>query len=166
MNALAQAETAVPLLAGLAWACIQDLRERRISNAANFSLSVCGIGAACIVGGAGSALLALIGAALGLGLGGAAYRLRWLGGGDAKMLAAVGAWTGPAMLVLAALFTALAGGVLAIIVLLAAGKERRAMRAPKETRPRSLQVPYGIAIATGTIAALFLALEPARRPTW
>src|SRR3546814_1397676 len=56
-------------------------------------------------------------AAIVLGLGILAFARGWFGGGDVKMLAAVSLWAGPAHLSLLLLVTALAGGLLSLIIL-------------------------------------------------
>jgi prepilin peptidase CpaA len=87
------------------------------------------------------------------------FALRWVGGGDAKLLAAAGLWMGwPAVLTYLTA-GALVGGGLAIILL--------SIRSPR-LRPLALLgppwmarlsdpgegVPYGIAIAAGALIAL------------
>jgi len=54
------------------------------------------------------------------------FALRGIGGGDVKLLAAIGAWLGPVPTIWVALFTALAGGVLAILVSAYHGYTRQA----------------------------------------
>ena len=49
------------------------------------------------------------------------FALRGMGAGDVKLLATVGAWLGPAQVVVVALATSIAGGVLAIVVALLHG---------------------------------------------
>ncbi len=82
-----------------------------------------------------------------------------LGGGDAKLIAAAAVWTGIGAFGAFAFWTSLAGGVLALTLLLA-----RAMIAPDQTRPTFLNrlltrrggIPYGVAIAVGGLAVLHL----------
>ena len=94
-------------------------------------------------------------AALAVGI--ALFALRVMGGGDAKLAAACLLWLGPAALPSFMLWTALAGGALAVSLLLA----RRAP-APFAARgphwvgrllSRDADVPYGIAIAVGALVA-------------
>jgi prepilin peptidase CpaA len=95
-------------------------------------------------------------AALVLGMG--MFALRWIGGGDAKLFAAAALWLGWTAAPTFLLATALAGGGLALTLL--------ALRAPA-WRPYLLlgprwmsrlaepqeDVPYGVAIAVGALAA-------------
>src|SRR5690606_32818626 len=103
----------------------------------------------------------------------AAFALRGLGGGDVKLLAAVGAFLGPERLVTALLAGGVAGGVLALAVALRRGVllpallgtgnvlahwltlgragERRTLASPG-----AITVPYGVAIAVGAVTGWFL----------
>jgi prepilin peptidase CpaA len=76
----------------------------------------------------------------------------WLGGGDVKLLAAAACWTGWALVLPLIVYTALAGGILALILMAA----RRILRNHAATSTwipslfgESSNVPYGAAIATG-----------------
>lgn len=85
------------------------------------------------------------------------FQVNVFGGGDAKLIAAAAVWTGFAAFAEFALWTALAGGVLAILLIMA-----RWWFKPSDTRPafvnRLLKVrggaPYGVAIMTGGLMAL------------
>lgn len=118
---------------------------------------------------AGVALHAGVGAAA-LVLGMILFALRWLGGGDAKLLAAAALWLGwPAVSTLV-LVTAIAGGALSLgLVMLRSAQFRPfvLMGPPWFVRlaePRE-GVPYGLAICLGALAALprspFMAALPA-----
>jgi prepilin peptidase CpaA len=87
------------------------------------------------------------------------FALRWVGGGDAKLLAAVGLWVGwPGVLTLL-LGAAIAGGALAALLILA---RSAVLRPVMLSGPRWVAklaepgegVPYGVAIAAGTLWAL------------
>jgi prepilin peptidase CpaA len=103
-------------------------------------------------------------AAVGLGLlvgagallvGMALFALGWIGGGDAKLMAACGAWLGVAAFLPFLTVTAVAGGALALLLLYArklrdwtpAGAPAwlRRLLTPGES------VPYGVAIAAGAL---------------
>lgn len=82
----------------------------------------------------------------------------WMGGGDAKLLAVSALWLGPAATPAFVLLTAMAGGLLSLVLITcrALGPHRftatsiAALRAPMD------RVPYGIAIAAGAIAVVVL----------
>jgi prepilin peptidase CpaA len=108
-------------------ACVWDLRTRRIPNALTFGSAAAALVAAAVAGGATGFLWALAGWGLGLLLFFPMFALRGMGAGDVKLLAALGAWLGPEPIVWVALYTAIAGGVLAIVVALAHGYMRHAL---------------------------------------
>lgn len=84
-----------PLLALLFWAAVQDVRTRRIRNWLTLSLAVCGLAQSFApnptVGPFDSGLGLLTGFALTVPL----FAIGALGGGDVKLMAAIGAWLGP-----------------------------------------------------------------------
>ena len=82
-----------------------------------------------------------------LALGTLAFAAGWLGGGDVKLLAAVALWLDlrAAVGLVAAVF--IAGGVVAIVYIVA----RRAVRAARPSTSRHGKVPYGVAVVTGAI---------------
>ena len=126
MNELLTLKTAVVIGVGLA-ACVTDLRSRRIPNVLTF-----GATGAALIYGATSGWSGLGSAALGWLIGAAAFiipfALRGLGGGDVKLLAAIGAWLGPQGAIWLALYTGVAGGVMSIVVALASGYLKQAVR--------------------------------------
>ena len=97
-------------------ACIPDLRTRRIPNALTLGAAIVALAFHAATNGlAGLATSAggwLLGAALFFPI----FALRGMGGGDVKLLAAVGAWLGPAQVIWVALITSVAGGVLGLVV--------------------------------------------------
>ena len=113
-------KSAVVVAVGLV-ACVTDLRSRRIPNVLTFGAAAAALTYSAIVGGwsgVGSAALGwLIGAVAFM----IPFALGGLGAGDVKLLAAMGAWLGPLGAVWLALYTGIAGGVMALIVAFAAG---------------------------------------------
>ena len=156
------AGTAFTLL--LAYACLSDLRTRRIPNELVLSLAVTGlaysIGSSTpqqgVVSGVGAMLVGLL---FWLPF----WLLGWLGAGDVKLFAGAAAWLGPWGAVQAAGLGALAGAVLTMAWLgwsrgirVALEKSLVAMIHPKvlaspsaTTNDRRRLVPYGIALAIG-----------------
>lgn len=108
-------------------ACGFDLRTRRIPNTLTLGAALLALSVHTAIGGLGGFFTALAGWATGLAVFLPFYLLRGLGAGDVKLLAAVGAWLGPAMALWTALCGALAGGLLALVVALAHGYARRAL---------------------------------------
>lgn len=95
--------------------------------------------------------LAATGVMFALGL--LAFARGWMGGGDVKLWTAIAAWTGLPGLGLQLVATALAGGVLALILIAARhGLARAGIAANRVPRLLHLDapLPYGVAIAAGT----------------
>lgn len=145
----------LPLFLGAA--AFWDLRWRSIPNPLTGAMALVGIGV-CLAGGG----VTTVGAALWAGFASLAIGVllqfgRLLGGGDAKLFAALGVWLGPGRTVDAALATAIAGGVLALFYL----RRVRTPDAVADLSPTLLarlqlddgpdfgRVPYGVAIAAG-----------------
>lgn len=158
------------LAAGLLAATVIDLRSRRIPNALTAGMG--GIGIALAAGGVSgiSTGASLAGFVFGLLLMLPGYSLGATGAGDVKLMAAVGAILGPALVLSAFLCTSLAGGVLALAV--AARRRRLAATlvqtgrlvaapgdAPKEIRAAggASRFAYGPAIAAGSLFAVLIA---------
>ena len=113
--------------AGIALAaCVTDLRTRRVPNV----LTLGAAGAAMAYHAATNGSYGLLAAVLGWGVGLLVFlplfALRGIGGGDVKLLAALGAWLGPSMVLWVAAFAALAGGVFALVVSAMHGYTRQA----------------------------------------
>jgi len=86
------------------------------------------------------------------------FSMNLLGGGDAKLLAAVGLWTGWLALPVYLLWAAIMGGILALTLImfrktpLIAGMEATPWIA--RLHDKQAGIPYGIALAAGALIAL------------
>ncbi len=89
-----------PLICLLALAAVIDARQRRIPNWLTFGLLLAGLGRALAFGGGGSFGHAVLGMLAGAALPLVLYAISALGGGDVKLLAAIGAWVGAGPVVL------------------------------------------------------------------
>lgn len=150
------------LLTALVTALIVDLRERRIpawitwpTAAVGLLLSGCwwGLGADWTLPGLRSSLLGGGGAFLCFEI---FYRLGWMGGGDSRLLGAVGTLVGYPSIVLVVFCVAFAGGAQGVLALLAQTNPGRALcrrlgMKGTEKRDFAKTVPYGVAIVAGTI---------------
>jgi prepilin peptidase CpaA len=85
----------VPLVALLCWAAIGDLRARVIRNWLTLSLMLSGLVQSFLPGATVSPGNAFLGLLVGLGLLILPFAIGAIGGGDVKLLAAIGAWVGP-----------------------------------------------------------------------
>jgi prepilin peptidase CpaA len=106
------------LAAATGLAAVIDLRTRRIPNALTGSLAVVGLGLAAAQLGTVGIGGAIIGGLLGFAFMLPGNMFGATGAGDVKLFAAAGALLGPASTVRAFVFTAIVGGVLALIVAL------------------------------------------------
>jgi len=98
--------------------CLHDLRSRRIPNYLTFGSAALAIVYGVVSAGWSGLGMALAGWMVGVLLFIPFFLLRGMGGGDVKLLAALGAWLGPASLLSLTFYTAIAGGVMALIVIL------------------------------------------------
>ena len=173
------APPAVPQLASIivaALACITDLTSRRVPN----TLTLSGAAGAFVfflatTGWHGLAWSAG-GWAVGLVMFLPLFLLGGLGGGDIKLVAALGAWVGPSSAAWLALYAAVAGGPLAVVMALSRGYLKRAfgniwgllgywrlagvrphpgltLDSAASNVPR---LPYAIPIAAGLVLTLWL----------
>jgi len=90
------------------------------------------------------------------------FALGWVGGGDAKLMAAATLWVGLKGLVAYAVFTGLAGGALALALLGLRSAWLRPLTTAGPAWTRRLATPgeaapYGVAIALGALAAFSIA---------
>ena len=97
-------------------ACVTDLRTRRIPNVLTFGAALGGLLFQFATGGVGALSTAALGWLLGAAVFLLPFALGGLSGGDVKLLAALGAWLGPADALWLVLYTGIAGGVMAIVV--------------------------------------------------
>lgn len=156
----------------VAAAAINDLASRRIPNRLLLAGALGALVLHLLSPQPLRALLAWLGgAAVGLLVFLPFYLVRGMAAGDVKMMAAVGAFTGPAEALHIAILAWCAGGVMAIAIIVCKGRLRLAMsnlwailrpvllRLPVVAEggtPRSSagSMPYGLAIAAGTVAVL------------
>jgi prepilin peptidase CpaA len=157
------------LVAGLVAATVIDIRTRRIPNGLTATMAGLGFAMALTQISAISPASAALGFVLGLALMLPGYSLGATGAGDVKLMGAVGAIVGPHVVVTAFLATAIAGGILALVVAMRRGRlattlERtgKLVKAPTEAR-RTLQshthasrFAYGPAIAVGSLVAILI----------
>lgn len=115
----------------------------------------------------------LLGSVVGLLIFFVAYWVGGMGGGEVKLMAAVGAIMGFPFIVGATVWSGLVGAAMAMWVLVWRGQLlgglRRSARYALSLRPAQLpaedplkvKIPYGVAIAFGTLWAWFLTVLPA-----
>ena len=157
-----------------ATACWCDLRTRHIPNLLTFGGAALGILYALVAHGASGAATGLGGWLAGVAVFLPFFLLGGMGAGDVKLVACFGAWLGPRAAIWVALYSAIAGGVMAVVLALATGYLRQAVRNiwllmahwralgftphPELTLERSggVRLPYALPIAAGALAAIWL----------
>jgi prepilin peptidase CpaA len=105
-----------------------DLRSRRVPNALTVGIAVVGLALSAAHVSDVSLLAALGGLAIGCALMLPGHVLGGMGAGDVKLFAALGTMLGPTRIVMAFLYTAIAGGILAVSV----ARRRRTLGATLE----------------------------------
>jgi prepilin peptidase CpaA len=160
-------------------AAVFDYRQRRIPNWLVLAGLLCGIALnTFLLYDNPSAATGLVYALEGLGLAFAVYfplyLLRGMGAGDVKLMAAVGAIVGPVLWLWVLFFTAVLGGITAVIVVLSKGRVHHTLQnlwmilvsiryrqAPYATNPeldvgtdQGVRLPHGVIIAVGAIGFL------------
>jgi prepilin peptidase CpaA len=152
------------VLAACSVAVLTDLRTRRIPNFLTVTLALAALALQATHGwvafGGALAILVVV-----LALGSVAFGHHWLGGGDVKLLAAGAAALGFPDAVPFLIYTALGGGVLALVVAVATGRLVPVLRSVASMlRPfayrgtvaappaHPIVLPYAVAIACGAVA--------------
>jgi prepilin peptidase CpaA len=162
----AQILAGMVLLAFLAG--VTDLLRRRIPNWLTVPALAVGVAANTFFGGWSGLKTSLLGALVGLGLLLPFVLLRSLGAGDWKLAGALGAFTGPALLVDLLLLSVFVAGMMAVMLIIYKGRVREALRnighilislvtfqlpghRVSLDNPDSLKVPYGVALALSVL---------------
>ncbi len=160
------------LLVTVVLAALSDVRERRIPNWISVSGLFLALAVRALPGGpelmpglTGFGLAALCTVPM--------FAFGVMGGGDTKLLMAVGGFLGPVGFLAAFLYAALVGGVMAFwnahrtdslralvqrtiaFVITTASLGRRGIAA-SVSAPGAVTIPYGVAIALGAVAAQYL----------
>lgn len=141
-----------PLIAGLICAATIDMRSRRIPNWLTLPMLAAGLAGAALGHLPVSAGQAWAGAGLGFGLAFVMFVLGAMGGGDVKLMAAIGAWVGGPKVLLIFAAAAVVGMVIVICQQMARGKlgelfHRSAALAVRAAATRDLSVPEGLGLS-------------------
>jgi prepilin peptidase CpaA len=163
-----QAHLLLPLAIAL-WIAWGDLRTYRIPNYLTLGTALAGLAFQAYCHGLNGLGSGFMGLGLGFFLLFPVYLLGGMGAGDVKALAALGTWLGPGLTLTLFFYMALAGGCLALAVLLYKGILWAKLRqywsylvnlvlirnagVPAAPPPRAEVpgIPYGVAIALGMV---------------
>jgi prepilin peptidase CpaA len=164
-------EVAVLLVSSIA--CVWDLRTRHIPNLLTFGGAALAIADAIRVAGPGGLVTSVGGWLTGAALFMPMFVLGGMGAGDVKLAACIGAWLGPMPALFVAIYSAIAGGVMAVAVALYTGYFRQAVGnvwlllahwrvvgirpLPELTLEgsRGPRLPFALPIAAGALAVLW-----------
>lgn len=156
-------------------ACATDLRSARIPNLLTFSAAATAVLFHLLAPQGSGVWFVFLGLAAGLLVFFPFFALGAMGAGDVKLMAALGAWIGWQPTVQVALYGAIAGGVLAIVVSMWHGYLRQALRnvftlvghwwlvgikpLPELTLDagKGLRLPYALPIMVGLVVTLWRA---------
>ena len=162
----------IVFIAGLSIAAFMDLQTRKISNVMVCCLTLNALLFQFIHQGWQGLLFSVLGFVLGIALLYVPFSVGAMGGGDVKLLAAIGAMSGPKLLIWAFLISAVLGGLFSVFEIIRkkswgttmrSMKERilyivYARRLPDETQLKFTQntfyIPYGICLALGGAGVL------------
>ncbi len=155
-------------------AAIIDIQVQKIPNLLTFPTMVLGLIYCSITSGWNGLLFSIEGLALGIAIFIIPYLMGGMGAGDAKLMGAIGAIIGPKGVLVASLFTAIVGGIYALIILLVNHKYSKSfitrnvmtlktlaltgqfIPISADESEKKFKLCYGVAIAIGTIFYLIL----------
>lgn len=155
-------------------ACWFDVRTRRIPNWLTFPAAALGLAAATVAHGGPGTVASVAGFLIGLALFFPLFALKGLGAGDVKLMGALGAWLGSSVVLGVAFYTTLAGGVLALGLIVKHRHGRQTLRnlwlllthwrvfGPRPLDSLTLEtsagpkLPYALPIAVGVALAFWL----------
>jgi prepilin peptidase CpaA len=155
-------------------AAMTDVRDRRIPNRLTYPAMIAGLVVQAAGHGWRGLLLSLVGGLIFGGLFLIFHLVRAMGAGDVKLAAALGCIIGPAASWQVMFATAVAGGALAILVMVFTGRVLKTLRNTLAVvgfhavhglrthpevnldNPSAVRLPYGLAFAAGTLYWAFL----------
>jgi prepilin peptidase CpaA len=171
LGGLEPAHAAVLVIGGAACWC--DLRTRHIPNIVTFGGAAAGLVYAAAAHGPAGLLVSGGGWLTGVAVFLPFFLLGGMGAGDIKLVACFGAWLGPMAVLMVALYAALAGGVMAVLLALATGYLGEAwlnvtgllahfrtaglkpMPELTSERAKGPRLPYALPITIGAVAAIW-----------
>jgi prepilin peptidase CpaA len=146
-------------------AVVKDIRHRVIPNMTCLAIIALGATANILTEGVAGLTTSVLGIVIGLSVLLPVYAFGRIGAGDVKLLAACGAYLGPVGLVNGAILAFLLGGLLGFYYIVV-GKLTYLVPRLYAFLPdggalnRKVELPYGVAIAGGSILALWITPLP------
>lgn len=160
------------LFAALIISAYTDVARGKVYNWCTYPAILLGIASHCLIGYQTGDWLWIVWGVLGLLIGAGLfllpYRFGLVGGGDVKLMGAVGALQGPNFVILSAFLSAVVGAIFGLSILIWKGRLREGLRnfggamlrpwkLKERTAADDTRLPYGLAIALGTFWAWFVA---------
>ena len=151
--------TCAILVPGVLLASWIDYSQRRVPNWLNAGLLVCGLVVQAVYFGLAGVGDGLTGMLVGFGLLIVPWLMHGMGAGDVKLLAAIGAWFGPAMTFWSFALGAVFGGLAAVVMILSTRRLRSACSnlgviMAKCSSPKTMFSEFGSAKSFGATSQL------------
>lgn len=158
---------AVPVIVLVAVAARADVRTRTIPNLLTFPALLLGLAIHAALGGADGFKSSLAGMAVAGGVLVPGWLCRWMGAGDVKLMAAVGALLAWPQAVIAVLASLVTGGAISLILALRRGLLRQALtgaaaigaavlaRSTVTPPTTGVRFPFALAVLAGSTFALW-----------
>jgi prepilin peptidase CpaA len=160
---------AAPVIVLVIVAARADVRTRTIPNTLTLPALLLGVAMHATLGGADGVKSSLAGLALAGGVLLPGWLFRWMGAGDVKLMAAVGAWLGWPGAVIAVLASLVMGGVFSLVLAVRHGVLRQALTGAVLIGASALartggtppvttgvRFPFAVAVVVGATTALWL----------
>lgn len=167
--------SSVIMVPGILWASWIDYKHRRVPNWLNAAIAAVGFAAQVYYFGFQGVWAGLGGALVGFATLIVPWLMHGMGAGDVKLMTAIGIWLGPWLTFLAFCVGAIAGGVIAIIMILSTGRLWNAYAnlatiaqkvsskstmfsefgSAKSFGATSQLLPYGVPLTIGTLIVFF-----------
>jgi prepilin peptidase CpaA len=163
--------TNILLLILLIICVVTDLKERKIYNKVLFPVFVVAIIYHLVNGGVSGFTASLLGATVGLAILLIPYLMGGMGAGDVKLLAVIGAIKGIGFVLMTSLYMAIVGGIIGLLILLfrkgivyrfqqicyffVLKRQGVNISIGLDKEALSTTYPYGVAIALGSIGAIY-----------
>ncbi|MEP0844533.1 MAG: prepilin peptidase [Phycisphaerae bacterium] len=169
--------TCAVMVPGIVWASWIDYKERRVPNRLNAALALAGFAAQAYFHGWPGLGAGLLGLAVGFAVLIVPWLMHGMGAGDVKLMMAIGVWLGPWLTFLSFCVGAVAGGIIAVVMILSTGRLWQAygnlativnkvsststvfseFGSARSFGSTSQLLPYGVPLTIGTLIVFFAA---------
>jgi prepilin peptidase CpaA len=159
---------AIPVIVLVALAARADVRTRKIPNNLTFPALLVGLAMHTALNGFDGTRSSLTGLLVAGAVLLPGWHFRWMGAGDVKLMAAVGAWLAWPQALIAVLASLVMGGAISLIVAVRKGMLRQAVtgaaviaqsamaRVPPPPITTNVRFPFALAVFAGSTLALWL----------